>query len=123
MASETLTVQIEDILDDYVEEVQDATDKAIKEVARQSVKTLKATSPTKTGDYAKGWATKKVDGGLVVYNKTDWQLTHLLENGHVVKPSPKHPNKMSRVAPRKHIKPVEEWASNELPVRISKRLS
>jgi hypothetical protein len=38
--------------------------------------------------YAEGWEIKetKVKQGnqLVIWNKTNWQLTHLLENGHLI---------------------------------------
>lgn len=121
----SVSLQMKELLDDYVEEVQKVTDEAIKDVAAESVAKLRNTSPKgASGRYARGWTVKK-DGNLgrTVYNKTDYQLTHLLENGHVVKPSPKRPGKKGRVNGIKHIAPVEEWAASELPLKISRGLS
>lgn len=124
MATKSVEIQMQELLDEYVEEVQEVTDKSIKDVSSECVKRLHETSPKgASGSYAKGWSSKTTGSGRVVYNKTDWQLTHLLENGHMVKPSPKHPGKKSRVAGIRHIAPVEEWAAGELPARISRGLS
>ena len=121
----TVQQQMKDILSSYSKDVREATNKAIEKTARQSVRKLKDTSPKKTGGYAKGWATKKErsnDGiyTVTVHNKTDYQLTHLLENGHVVR------NKKGvygRTNGTKHIAPVEEWANSELPLEIEKELT
>ncbi len=47
---------------------------------------LRSNSPKLTGDYRKGWLmdTRKGNGHVEVhvYNRTDWQLAHLLEDGH-----------------------------------------
>ena len=120
----SVTVQMDKILDSYSREVQEATNKAIDSVAKEAASKLRNTSPRKTGDYAKGWKVKKERGrdGLqtvTVHNKTNYQLTHLLENGHVVR------NKRGtygRTRPIKHIAPVEEWAVDELPREIEERL-
>lgn len=59
------------------------------------------------GDYARSW-TFKIDKDKlgdysgVVYNKEHYQLTHLLENGHV---SANQYGTYGRVAPHQHIKP------------------
>ena len=44
-------------------------------------------SPSRTGRYLRGWSHKAAKGGAyklseTVYNKTDYQLTHLLEKPH-----------------------------------------
>lgn len=121
----SITVQMDKILDSYSREVQDATNKAIDSVAKESASKLRDTSPRKTGDYAKGWKVKKERGrdGLqtvTVHNKTNYQLTHLLENGHVVR---NKKGTYGRTRPIKHIAPVEEWAVDELPREIEERLT
>lgn len=120
----SITVQMERILDSYSREVQEATNKAIDSVAKESASKLRNTSPRKTGDYAKGWKVKKERGkdGLqtvTVHNKTNYQLTHLLENGHVVR---NKKGTYGRTRPIKHIAPVEEWAVDELHREIEERL-
>jgi hypothetical protein len=112
------------ILDSYSREVQEATNKAIDSVAKESASKLRDTSPRKTGDYAKGWKVKKERGRdgiqtVTVHNKTNYQLTHLLENGHVVR---NKKGTYGRTRPIKHIAPVEEWAVDELPREIEERL-
>ena len=121
----SVTVQMERILDSYSREVQEATNKAIDSVAKEAASKLRNTSPRKTGDYAKGWKIKKERGkdGLqtvTVHNRTNYQLTHLLENGHVER---KKKGTYGRTRPIKHIAPVEEWAVDELPREIEERLN
>lgn len=72
-------------------------------VAKEAVSELKSKSPRNEGSYATGWAVKKTDRGIVIYNRTDYQLTHLLEYGHAKANG-------GRVSPRAHIRPVEEKA-------------
>ena len=123
--AETVSEQMTKILDDYKDEVRDVTNSSINRVSKESVQKLRNGSPEKTGDYSKGWRTKKVaknSSGIddvVVHNATDYQLTHLLENGHVIR------NKKGvygRAPAHPHIKPVEEWANSELPEEIEREL-
>ena len=104
-----------DILDDVKKGAEEALNKGIASTSKESVQKLKNTSPKKSGKYAKGWAVKKDNDKTTVYNKTAYQLTHLLENGHVVR------NKKGvygRTRPIKHIKPVADWAEDELPRKV-----
>lgn len=122
--AETLTVQLDKILDSYSAEVSRVTSKAIDEVSKASVKKLKNESPQKTGSYARGWRAKKqrVAGGIAtvtVHNATDYQLTHLLENGHLIVNGK---GTYGRTKPIKHIEPVEEWANSELVEIIEREL-
>lgn len=122
--AETLSVQMDKILEAYNERVQNVSRVAVQRVGRESVKKLRSTSPKRSGSYAKGWRLKtlKMSGNVtdvVVNNATDYQLTHLLENGHVVVNAK---GTFGRAPAHPHIKPVEEWANNELPAEIEREL-
>jgi hypothetical protein len=54
--------QMSQIMDEYSEEVKQKTNQAIKNVANKSVRTLRSTSPKRTGSYARGWRTKIMPG-------------------------------------------------------------
>jgi hypothetical protein len=114
---------MQDILDDYSKDVKEATNKAIEKTSKESVRKLKNTSPKKSGEYAKGWKLKKDRGRdgiatVTVHNKI-YQLTHLLENGHVVRNAKGTYGRTNGV---KHIAPVEEWAESELQQEIERKL-
>lgn len=74
--------QIADIMDDYAKEVKEQAQKSCQTAAKDTANELKNTSPKRTGDYARGWSVKKDGEGFIVYNRTNGQLTHLLEFGH-----------------------------------------
>lgn len=122
--AESVEIQLRRILEDYDEQVQRVANSAITQVARETVKRLKSSSPRKSGSYARGWAIKNlnVHGSIVdivVHNRTDYQLTHLLENGHLVV---NKKGTYGRAPAHPHIGPAEEWANNELPAEIERRL-
>lgn len=120
--TESVSLQMDKLLEEYSAEVAEVTEKAIADTAKEAAKKLRETSPTLSGDYAKGWAVRDT-GNLskTVYNKTDWRLTHLLENGHVKK---NQYGEYGRWTPeKKHIAPVEEWAADELPEKIARGLT
>ena len=85
-----LRAAVNEILEDYAGEVEEAMDKAVRDTATDAVRALKASNPgfaDKT--YSKGW-TKKVTkhrlySEATVYNKTEGHLTHLLEFGHALR--------------------------------------
>ena len=123
MADRSVSEQLKVVLDDESKHVREVTEQAIKTVSKQAVQRLKTDSPKKSGEYANGWTVKRVNGlESIIYNKTAPGLTHLLENGHAVKPDPKHPGKKTRVNGIKHIKPVEQWANAELQAEIERNL-
>lgn len=103
-------------LQNYSEEIADKIDLIIEEIGKEAVKRIKQISPKRYGKYAKGWRYKVVYSGagnrrIVLYNKTNYQLTHLLEDGH--------PNRDGSIMPGiPHISTVQEWADNELDRRI-----
>lgn len=112
--------------------VNDDMQEVFDEVGKEAAKKLKETSPKnekspQKGRYAKGWTyesgkstrnnSSKVKG--VVRNKTDPQLTHILEYGH---PLVRNGEVIGNVAPIEHIKPVADWCADEIDKRLSKKL-
>lgn len=81
--------------DDAIEIMANAT----KNASRQTVSDLKSQSPKgNTGRYASGWSHKAQKSGItkyteVVYNRTDYQLTHLLEKPHATGHGGHYPSK------------------------------
>ena len=113
-----LATEIAEALTEYDKKVADDVKKIVEDVAKDSVNELKRTSPKLTGSYRKGWRKKHSYEDTrtkrnTVYNKTDYQITHLLENGHASRNG-------GRVSPKVHIQPVEENAKKELQERIEK---
>lgn len=106
-----LADEIAQALQEFTSEVTEGLENAKKEVAQETVIDLKQTSPELTGDYRKGWARKRVGTAEVVHNKTDYQLTHLLEKGHAKRGG-------GRVAAIPHIAPAEERAILEYIERV-----
>lgn len=101
-----LAAELTQGLSEYSQEIADEIKKAADEVTVEAVRELKNTSPVQTGSYAAGWKKKttyesKSSKRNTVYNKTDYQLTHLLEKGHASRNG-------GRVAAKVHIQPVEE---------------
>ena len=109
-------LQINEILDDYKDDIQQGISSIAQEVAKEDVNKLRNTTTTyhvRSGDYNKGWGVKTTKGmnsiSCTVHNKTDYQLTHLLEKGHQIK---RNGTKVGDAKAYKHIEPVEKQ-SNE----------
>lgn len=97
-----LSNEIVKALAQYTDEVTEGIEKKKEDVAERAVKRLKEASPEgATKRYKKGWRVSDVNGKKIVHNKTDYQLTHLLEHGHAKVNG-------GRVSARPHIRPVEE---------------
>lgn len=84
---DSLTDVLAQELEEYNQDVTDSLKASVKDSAKACVSELKATSPALTGSYAKGWRARTAYDGptdirMQVHNKTDYQITHLLEDGH-----------------------------------------
>ncbi len=100
LANEIMTMFI-----DYIDEIDEEVVSLSDTLANQAKKDLKASSPKKDGDYAKGWAISQHQRGKryygkAIHNKEEYRLTHLLEFGHATKDG-----KRTQAYP--HIRPVE----------------
>lgn len=107
---EGLADAIEEILDEYEDEISRGAKECVQQAAKDSVKALRQTSPKKTGKYAKGWTADVTEGRLhaeaTIYNSAKPGLPHLLEHGHVTR------NGTGRTfrptSAHVHVAPVEE---------------
>lgn len=111
--NESIEIQMNKIIANFSKHLDEETDLKIKKVARKTAKRLRENSPKNTGKYASNWTVKNEGkGAATVYNKNPThRLTHLIENGHVIRN--KH-GTYGRVAGKKHIAQVEEFAKQEL---------
>lgn len=119
----TVTAQMNEIMDDYSEAARRAVDESAKEAANVSMNQLRNTSPKRTGKYARSWTVKKETHGRVsdyiVHNTKHYQLTHLLENGHVIK---NKSGTYGRTRPIKHIAPAEDTGIQRFEIAARTRL-
>lgn len=109
MAEFDLTAELGKVLGEYTTAVQVAVDNAVEECGKGMQKEIKANSPKRTGAYTKGWRCEISENGrgskqAIIKNKTNYQLTHLLEKGH------KKRGGKGRVKAYVHIAPAaEKW--------------
>lgn len=121
-----VTVELTEILKKYTGDVTEVVEQSAKEAAEVATRQLKNTSPKRAKGgrhYANGWAVKETSEGMTatftVYNRTKPQLTHLLENGHIVR---NKKGTYGRAPAIKHIAPAEETAAMKFEYRVKARL-
>lgn len=87
----------------------------IKRYGNKAVSMLETRSPKsnragRKTPYSKGWTVfnyKMRQGNkAIVWNKTNWQLTHLLENGHLITNNKNTKYGLAWVEPQAHILPT-----------------
>lgn len=112
-----LKTEMNSILQKFGAQVDETFMKVEEGVAKDGVQELKQSSPRRSGGgrYARGWTYKKNKNGFVIHNKTDYQLTHLLEYGHDIVRGGK---KVGHSPAIPHIGPVEEWVNEEAVKRL-----
>lgn len=74
-------------LEEYQQDVTDGIKTSVRDSAKACVKELKTGSPELTGEYKDGWRAKvayesPLDIRMQIHNATNYQITHLLEDGH-----------------------------------------
>lgn len=120
---------LDDLLNEYKDEIIESAEEVTKKCAAIGVKALKANSPRKKkggGGYASGWTSKtekdRVTTTVVIYNGKKPGLAHLLENGHaVISTDGDH---VGDAAAHVHIAPVEkeliERFEREIKMEVSR---
>lgn len=120
-----LGAAVADLLKEYGDECTDIIKEVAPKFAKEAVSELKSASPKKAsgrnaGRYARGWKvdTQPTRTGITAtaYNATDYQLTHLLENGHVTRNG-------GRTRAITHIAPINDKIQDEFIKEIERRLS
>lgn len=121
---EELQKTLMEYLEKYKENIDDDVIEATDEVTRRARDELKQVSPrgkgTRITPYYRGWAIKvsKKRTGVyhkVIWNKTNYQLTHLLEFGHATRNGGR-----TRAIP--HIRPTEEKYNVEFEDLLKKKI-
>ena len=124
-----LTATVNKMLDDYGDEVYKVLGDCIKETceeARDELRDVKKFSPNghPSGDYSRDWEYEqrrksRTSWNSVVYNFAHYQLTHLLENGHVLK---RGGRVIGSVQAYPHIKEVNDKAQENVVKKVEEML-
>lgn len=124
--TDSVSIQMKEIMDKYGRDAKQAIDASAKETADLCVQQLKNTSPKRSkggGAYARSWTVKAEKHGditdYIVHNSKHYQLTHLLENGHVIR---NKKGTYGRTRPIKHIAPAEETGEMRFELGVRARL-
>lgn len=134
MSKPSLQEQLDAVIDAWNAEFTGKAITSFRQAAEFTTEVLRRTSPKMTGDYAAGWTwaeksslgrgSKKVGAwqrnGYIVYNATEWQLTHLLEKGHENPTA--GPGKQKRTPAYPHIKDAEQDGIADLVRRLYENL-
>lgn len=116
-----LSKELMKYLQEYKEDIDEEFEETANGVGKKAVEELKQISPMGARkEYCKGWRLKKDKLGknrysIKIHNKTDYQLTHLLEFGHATKNG-------GRTKPQPHIRPTEEKYKKEFERELKKKI-
>lgn len=128
-------VDLDEVLDDYLKDVLTDTEEVLVDVSNWAVSELKATSPKANKrakhrkgrrHYATGWKAtaekneKKFYTGVTVHNTADYNMTWLLEYGHLSKNQ--HGGPYGRVEGIPHIKPTQDKANQRFLGQLERKL-
>jgi len=115
---EAFSQAVKEICNGYAsKDVQEAIEKSLNEAAKVAKKEVQAKAPKRTGKYSKSWKTTKsksrLSQNVIIHSKDQYQLTHLLEYGHVTRNG-------GRSRAFSHVEPANETAQNEF-LRLLRR--
>ena len=116
-----LIKELSKALENYADDISAEVEEVANKVGKEAVDELKQTSPRGAREsYAKGWKLKKDKKGknlytVKIHNKTDYQLTHLLEFGHATRNG-------SRTKAQPHIRPTEQKYSEKFERELKQKI-
>ena len=121
-----LEATIQELLNEYGDDVYKCLDKSVDEVAEEAKLKLQQVSSfapggNPSGAYSKSWINeklpvKRLESKQVVHNEDHYRLTHLLEKGHVIRNGTGRT--FGRTGEYPHIAPVNDWANEELQRKV-----
>lgn len=125
---DNLSTVIQQILTQYSVDTREDVSQAVKTVTKKAAKIVKSNANVdkrntpRKGKYKRSIRSKTVEEvfqteGVVYAGGHEYSLTHLLENGHFLWNAPNR-----RTMEFKHWKLGEEYAINELPLEIIRKL-
>lgn len=109
-------------LDEYSSEVQEIVNNEVEDLVEEGKRKIKELSPVGSrtkNKYKNGWRTnivKSYSGIEAQIGNKQFQLTHLLEHGHLTV------NKTSRTKAIPHVGPTQKWVGEELERRLKSKL-
>lgn len=116
-----LSEYLENYVEDIQEDVEEATDIVTKEAKEELIQTSPKSGVARDTKYYEGWALKNGTKNKnyrytrVIWNKTNYQLTHLLEFGHATRNG-----RRTKAIP--HIRPVEEKYKKEFEKKLKDKI-
>lgn len=122
---DNLSEEIERMLQDFNMQAIEAANNSIEETAEEAAEMLRKGGPyrERAGKYTRDWTAGQREkrksiveiNGYTVYNKKNYQLTHLLEYGHQSRNG-------GRVKAFSHIAPVNEQVGQMVANKLERKL-
>ena len=118
---EDITIKMNDLLEDYMDEVKDVMDDVLRASANEGVRTLRVVSPENRPKYKNAWRVdvkrnRVTANEYTIYNR-EGGLTHLLEDGHAIWNKPG-----ARTKAYPHIGPTRNFLAAMIVDRLAERL-
>lgn len=106
-----LSAEITKAVREYTEDVSEAIEKKVNEVAKEVKNDAVSNAPKNTGEYAEGFKVTKRGDKRIVWNKKHSRRVHLLEFGHAKVNG-------GRVPGKPHLRPAYDRFAAKLPDEI-----
>ena len=116
-----LSKEILKYLNEYEEDIEEVTKDLTTKISKEAKSEVVAKSPVgKTGEYHKGWSVRTYKESkryyVKIHNRSKYQLTHLLEFGHVTRDG------VSRTRKIPHVRPTEHKYMDKLVSELEKQI-